>query len=57
MKEMKIIREEVEDILICRVLNFAKEEGMTITNIKEAMGKVYSHMERNAMLEKDYLIK
>lgn len=57
MKEMKIIREEVEDILICRVLNFAKEEGMTITNIKEAMGKVYSHMERNAILEKDYLIK
>lgn len=57
MEEKKIIRDEVERNFICEVLNFIAKEGMTITNTKEAMGKIYLHMEENAKLDKGYLIK
>lgn len=51
MKEKKIISEEVEKKFICEVLNFITKEGMTTANTKEAMRKIYLHMEENAKLD------
>lgn len=57
MKEKKIISKEVEEKFICEVINFITKEGMTITNTKEVMMKIYSYMEKNAKIDKDYLTK
>lgn len=55
MNEKQIIKEEVEEKFINTILSFVTEEGLTITNIKESIEKVYSYMEDNAILQKDYL--
>lgn len=52
MGERKIIKKEVEENLINIVVNFVAKEGLTVTNVKEAMEKVYEHFEGNAVLEK-----
>lgn len=52
MEERKIIKIEVEEILVDTVLQFVINEGLTVANVKEAMNKVYTYFEGNAMLEK-----
>lgn len=52
MEEKQVIREDVEKKLICTILRFVAEEGLTINNIKEAMEKTYMYMEKNATLQK-----
>jgi hypothetical protein len=50
MVEKKVITAAVENNFICLVIRFAADEGMTISNIKEAMEKAYVYMEGNATL-------
>ncbi|MFT9495833.1 hypothetical protein [Anaerosolibacter sp.] len=52
MEEKQVIMEDVEKKLICKILQFAAEEKLTINNIKEAMEKAYLYMENNATLQK-----
>jgi len=52
MKEIKVIEKEVEKKLVDTVLQFVINEGLTVTNVKEAMNKVYTYFEGNATLEK-----
>lgn len=52
MGKIKVIKKEVEDKLIDNVIDFATKEGLTVTNITEAMEKVYDHFKGNAVLEK-----
>lgn len=46
----KIMNEEQETEFVALVIAEVKSKRMTITNIKEAMEKVYQHLESNAML-------
>lgn len=52
MNKKKIISKIDEESFAEEVLNLIKIKGMTITNTKEAMRKVYNFMEDNAELEK-----
>jgi hypothetical protein len=54
LKEKRVMKEETEEKLIRTVLRLVAEEGLTISNIKEAMEKTYAFMEGNARLDKDY---
>ncbi len=51
--EKRVICVEIEEELIKLVINFAKKNGMTVTNINECMKKVKEYMDDNAILEKD----
>ncbi|MEG2110657.1 hypothetical protein [Clostridium sp.] len=55
MNKKKIISKADEESFVEEVVNFIKVKGMTITNTKEAMQKVYNFMEENAELKKDHL--
>lgn len=52
MEERKVIKKEIEKKLVDIVLQFVINEGLTVTNVKEAMSKIYTHFEGNATLEK-----
>lgn len=56
MRETQVIKAEVEEKFVDKVIRFAAEEGLSISNIKDAMNKVYGFMEDNAALNKDYHI-
>lgn len=49
-KEKFVIKEEVESKFIEMVITFAKEENLTLNNIKEAIEKVSVYMKENATL-------
>ncbi|WP_194190808.1 hypothetical protein [Clostridium chrysemydis] len=55
MNKKKVIVKLEEEKFVEEVLNSIKVKGMTITNTKEAMQKVYNFMEDNANLKMDYL--
>jgi hypothetical protein len=52
MKEKQVIKEDIEEKFIYSILQLAAEEGLTITNIKEAVEKACMYMEGNATLKK-----
>jgi hypothetical protein len=52
MKEKQVISKEVETKFISTIIKFVNDEGLTITNIKEAMEKTYRYMENNATLKR-----
>ncbi len=51
--EKRVICIGTEEELIKLVINFAKKNGLTVTNINECMEKVKEYMDDNAILEKD----
>lgn len=51
--EKRVISMGTEEELIKLVINFAKKNGLTVTNINECMEKVKEYMDDNAILEKD----
>lgn len=50
-KEKLVIKEDVEEKFIGIVITFAKEEGLTLNNVKEAIEKVSTYMAQNATLK------
>ncbi|MBT2732085.1 hypothetical protein [Carnobacterium sp. ISL-102] len=51
--EKKVVTTNVDNVLIENIIELVKENGLTITNTKELMQKVYSYMEDNAEIKKD----
>lgn len=49
----KIISEKVETELIKKVIDFASDNGLTVSNLEDAMKKVIQHFNDNAVLEKE----
>lgn len=50
---MKLMTEDDEKEFVNLVLDFAKRKSMTVTNIADAVNKVITYMEDNAVLEKE----
>ncbi len=48
----KIISETDELELMSKIVDFAKEKGMTLGNVLECVEKIKSYMEQNAVLER-----
>ena len=53
MKTRRIIPKEVEDRLIEKIIEYAKEYQLTAGNIEEAVVKALEDMKYNALLEKE----
>lgn len=49
----KTISEKVETELIKKVIDFASDNGLTVSNLEDAMKKVIQHFNDNAVLEKE----
>lgn len=52
-KEKRLITENTENGLINIIIQYAKEKGLTFSNILEAVCKVETYMNDNAILDKD----
>lgn len=52
-KEKRLITENTENGLTNIIIQYAKEKGLTFSNILEAVCKVETYMNDNAILDKD----
>lgn len=52
-KEKRLVTENTENGLINIIIQYAKEKGLTFSNILEAVCKVETYMNDNAILDKD----